>query len=603
MPQDTLDIRKPSTSKSAVPSRDPDNSGKIATDIFADLEATLDEVTDTNPRITSESESASERVGDLKALLEISIAINSSLVLEDVFQLVMHKAIELMKAERGLIMLSDDHGVLQTKVAYNLCKEEMMEEDFSVSSSITSKVAATGKAVYTSDALADERYANQKSIVELHLRSIMCVPLTVNGKTIGVFYLDNSNQTSMFLKSDLYLFELYAQLVSSALYNASMYDTLLTWESYHKSVVQNSPVGIVVINRQGQVVTINPMALDIFDLNIKDVSTVRYGGTPSIFTELLPAQERPRWQKMITGVLATHEEYADPQHFHNTRYLEKALSIKISPISDMPDGGDGLTMAIEDVTEKVIMEKYVILSEKLVARGEMAASVAHELNNYLSIIANNAELIPINIGRGKLERVESNAKSVVDNVFKIKRFVDSLMDFAQPESEYVSYDIRHLIDDLLFSQRIQPRFKQIHFNVDLSDAVPNIEIDVGQIQQVLMNLLNNAADAIQERTLVTNGQGAEFKQQITISALWDEMVESVVIKIGDNGMGMTEEVAAKVFSLHFSTKKGGHGLGLHNCKKIAEQHGGTLKHESMRGEGTTFTLVLPRNKVLPGNAS
>ena len=103
----------------------------------------LDEVTDTNPRIATESQASTERVEDLKALLEISIGINSSLVLEDVFQIVMHKAVELMKAERGLIMLLDGEGNLQTKVAYNLCKEEMMEEDFSISSSITSQVAGT----------------------------------------------------------------------------------------------------------------------------------------------------------------------------------------------------------------------------------------------------------------------------------------------------------------------------------------------------------------------------------------------------------------------------------------------------------------------------
>ncbi len=74
-----------------------------------------------------------------------------------------------MQAERGLIMLLDADGELQMKSAYNLCKEQMMEEDFRISSSITSQVARTGKPVYTSDAMADDRYAHQKSVVELHL--------------------------------------------------------------------------------------------------------------------------------------------------------------------------------------------------------------------------------------------------------------------------------------------------------------------------------------------------------------------------------------------------------------------------------------------------
>ncbi len=571
------------------------DSGSIATDIFADLEATLDEVAQSNPRIESEREVSSKRISDFKALLEVSIAINSSLVLDDVLQMVMHKAIELMQAERGLIMLLDEHGELQVKAAYNLCKEQMMEEDFRISSSITSRVASTGKAVYTSDALADERYANQKSIVELHLRSIMCVPLTVAGRIIGVIYLDNSNKAQMFLKSDLYLFELYASLVSNALHNASMFNSLQSWEAYHKSVVKNSPVGIIVIDKKGRIVTMNPVALEIFDFNKDDIEMIGASESPTIFLDSLPELERPRWKKMIKTVLKTKEEFSDARYFHNTGYLEKALSIKISPISGLPDGGEGLTMAVEDITEKVIMEKYVILSEKLVARGEMAASVAHELNNYLSIISNNAELMSINIGRGKFEAVQFNSKSIVDNVFKMKRFVDSLMDFAKPDTEYISYDLRHLVDDLLFSLRIQARFKLINFTIDLPDNLPNIEIDVGQIQQVLMNLLNNAADAIEERAVrYEQEEGKTFERQISLSAAYDEDTEEVIIEVTDNGIGMSEETLGKVFNLHFSTKKGGHGLGLHNCRKIVEQHNGELGPTSTPGEGTTFTLVLPR---------
>jgi signal transduction histidine kinase len=111
--------------------------------------------------------------------------------------------------------------------------------------------------------------------------------------------------------------------------------------------------------------------------------------------------------------------------------------------------------------------------------------------------------------------------------------------------------------------------------------------------------LNNAADAITERIEKIPAETGDYKGQIGLTARWDEENDAVIIQISDNGIGMTEQVSAKVFSLHFSTKKGGHGLGLHNCKKIAEQHGGTLTHTSEYGRGTTFTLNLPRHKVSP----
>jgi len=563
-------------------------------DVFADLEATLDEVAQANPRIDTEQSDSSKTVSDLKALLEVSLATNSSLVLDDILQIVMHKAIELMQAERGLVMLLDDNGELQVRSVYNLHREETMEEDFKISRSITSQVALTGKSIYTSDALADERYASKQSVVELHLRSIMCVPLMVKEKVIGVIYLDNSNQAKMFLKSDLYLFELYAQMVSNALHNAGMYNSMSSLKHYNESVVGKSPVAIIVIDAKGRLATINSVGLEIFDLNKEDVMLI--GGTdePCHFLDLLPKGEQLRWKSMIDTALTTQQDFSDPRYFHNTGYVEKALSIKISPLPDLLNGNDGLIMAVEDITEKVLMEKYVILSEKLVAKGEMAAAVAHELNNYLAIASNNAELMALNIERGNYDKVVFNSKSITENILKIKRFVDNLMDFSKPKSEFISYDMKHLIDDLLFSLRIQPRFKRMHFTIDLSPDIPNLEMDVGLIQQVLMNLLNNAADTIEEKAIKEEAECKEFKREITVTASYDKDNEKVTVEITDNGLGMSEATLPKIFAMHFTTKKGGHGLGLSNCKKIIEQHHGQLTARSTLGQGSTFTVTLPR---------
>ncbi|RKX24277.1 MAG: hypothetical protein DRP47_11625, partial [Candidatus Zixiibacteriota bacterium] len=219
---------------------------------------------------------------------------------------------------------------------------------------------------------------------------------------------------------------------------------------------------------------------------------------------------------------------------------------------------------------------------------------AHELNNYLAITANNAELLVINIDRDKMDKVQFNAKAITENVHKIKRFVDNLMDFSRPESEFISYDIRHLIDDLLFSLRVQPRFKRTHFSIDLDSKAPNLEMDVGQIQQVLMNLLNNAADAVEERIIKSEDDTAKFKRKLSITTTYNEEKEKLTIIIADNGIGMTKDTLSKIFSLHFTTKKGGHGLGLANCRKIVEQHHGELLCESEYEQGTTFTIILPR---------
>ncbi len=567
-----------------------------STDIFADLEATLDRVAEANPRVQEGPAQTGRSITDLRALLEVSLAINSSLVLDDVLQIVMHKAIELMGAERGLVMLLNDEGELQTRCAYNLCKEEMKDEDFRVSSSVAFEVIRTGKSIYTSDALSDERYANQQSILELHLRSIMCVPIKVKDRIIGIIYLDNSEQARMFLKSDLYLFELYAQLVSNALHNAEIYQSLLNLQKYTELVIQKSPIGLVVLDNHARISKINSVALAIFDINKDKINLAGENGPPTAFLELMPEKEQSRWQYMIEAVLSAKEDFSDPRYFHNTGYEEKVLSIKISSLSQLPRGGDGIVMSIEDITEKVIMEKYVILSEKLVAKGEMAASIAHELNNYLAIASNNAELLSMNVDGKNFEKAKFNASTIVDNVFKIKRFVDSLMDFSRPETEYINYNVKHLIEDLLFSLRVQPRFKSAHFTVDIAHDLPNIEMDVGQIQQVLMNLFNNGADATEERAIAEQKAGRQYKRQLSVKAGYDRPNEKVTIEVSDNGVGMSEETMKRLFNLHFTTKKSGHGLGLVNCQKIIEQHQGKITPRSTLGQGTTFVISLPRHQ-------
>jgi len=567
-----------------------------STDIFADLEATLDRVAEANPRIAEEQSETGKSTADLRALLEVSLAINSSLVLDDVLQIVMHKAIELMGAERGLIMLLNDEDELQIRCAYNLCKEEMKEEDFRVSNSVAFKVINSGESLYLSDAQSDERFANQQSIMELHLRSIMCVPITVKDKIIGIIYLDNSVQARMFLKSDLYLFELYAQMVSNALHNAEIYQSLLNLQRYTESVIQKSPIGLVVLDNHARISKINSVALEIFDLNKDKINLDSEDTPPTAFLELMPEKEQSRWQYMIEAVLSSKEDFADPRYFHNTGYEEKALSIKISPLSQLPNGVDGIVMTIEDITEKVIMEKYLILSEKLVAKGEMAASIAHELNNYLAIASNNAELLSMNVDRKSFDKAKFNASTIVDNVFKIKRFVDSLMDFSRPETEYINYNVKHLIEDLLFSLRVQPRFKSTHFTVDIAHDLPNIEMDVGQIQQVLMNLLNNGADATEEKAIAEQKAGRQFKRELSIKANYDRPNDKIIIEVSDNGIGMSDDTQKRLFNLHFTTKKSGHGLGLVNCQKIIEQHQGKITPRSTLGKGTTFVISLPRHQ-------
>ncbi len=361
-------------------------------------------------------------------------------------------------------------------------------------------------------------------------------------------------------------------------------------------VVRHSPIGMMVLDNNLSILAANPKAYEIFDLDMPRIRTAAETDQPTSFLETLPDEEVPRWRSLLTTVLISSEEFTESRFYHHTKFLEKVLSLRICPLPELPGEVTGLCLTFEDVTDKVTLEQYVILSEKLVARGEMAASVAHQLNNHLAIIANNAELMTLNVDRRRYEKAKFNSKSIIDNVFKIKLFAEGLLDHARPQAEYINYDIKHLIDDLLFSLRVQSRFKLIHFTVDMADEIPNVEMDVGQIQQVLLNMLNNAADAIDQKAIKLYGGPSPYKREIEVVAQFDKSLDMLIVDITDNGMGIPKETMPKVFTLHFTTKRGGHGLGLYNCKMIAEQHGGTLTASSVENEGSTFSLTLPRQQ-------
>ncbi|MEW6412086.1 MAG: ATP-binding protein [Candidatus Zixiibacteriota bacterium] len=357
-------------------------------------------------------------------------------------------------------------------------------------------------------------------------------------------------------------------------------------------IISRTPVGIIAIDSHCQVVAINSAALEVLDINRDRVSLVSRGTTPTIFCDLLPEKEQSRWQYMINIALSTQEDYSHDRYYHNTGYVEKVISIRMSPLKGVDCGG--LVITVEDITDKVLMEKYLVLSEKLAAKGEVASSVARELEEYLRGASRGSEDAEREIEGKKYAKAKDSIQKVTENIVRIRQFVDSLIDFSEPGPDYISYDIKHLIEDLLFSLRMQPGFKKTHFTIEMSQEIPNLEMDVGQIQRVLLNILNNCADAIEEKAVEYQAEGQELKREIEIRASYDKLREKVTVEISDNGVGMTEETMGKIFNMHFSTKKSGHGLGLYHAKRIVKQHRGDLVASSVYSEGTTIALTLPR---------
>ncbi len=528
---------------------------------------------------------------DLASLYDVSQAVNSTLILDDILSLVMTRAIRLLNAERGFLMLLDEDGNLQFKTAHNIRKEQLDSHDMKISTTVADMVVKTGEAVYTSDAQIDDRFSQKASIIDLNIRSAMCVPLMIQKRTIGVLYLDNSSQANIFLKQDLKLFEMFAAQAAVAIHNAGLYTEVLELQKYQENILKNTPVGILVINHDTIITTANETSIQLYSrigwqANAK--GEVKLTGVK--LEDTMPAEFYKHFAKTVKA--ASSEPVEINRLSVQNEGEEIVLRIKICPFENTSNKPHGHIIMIEDITEQVVMEQYLILSEKFIAKGEMAAAIGHELNNYLTAISTNAQLLAMNLEKGVTDKINNKIDVIVENVDHIKRFTDGLMDFSSLESKPVNFEFKKLLEDLVFFVHPQQAFKRVSFEIDIPDDLPTVFIDVGQIHQVILNLFINAADAFKEES---DGTG-----NISVVARTIDDGKAVQIKISDDGPGIAADIKDKIFDPHITSKKDGHGFGLWTCQRIVNNHRGSVTAYNSEQGGAVFELVLPTSDTRNG---
>lgn len=249
---------------------------------------------------------------------------------------------------------------------------------------------------------------------------------------------------------------------------------------------------------------------------------------------------------------------------------------------------ENLTLLIE--TEKSYQElqslqEQIIGLEQMATQGRISAEIGHELNNYLTVIMGNFQILDMKIRKGDIQSLNKQLEPISTNLEKIKSFAEGLLDFSTLKARKAECDINDLIRKTLAFIKPQNIFRNIFFLTELKPNLPRLSVDSGQIQQVLYNLLNNAADAMGKR----KGEGGN----ITIGTDYQPENKLVEMWVSDTGRGMSEEELKKVFTTGFTTKESGHGMGLSICTKIIESHQGTIQVESKLDEGTTFRVKLP----------
>jgi two-component system sensor kinase FixL len=342
-----------------------------------------------------------------------------------------------------------------------------------------------------------------------------------------------------------------------------------------RAIVDTATEGIVTIDEKGSIETLNGAAERLFGYRLNDL----VGRNVSM---LMPEPWASEHDGYLRRYLVTGEKriIGIGREVVGRRRDGTEFPIDLSVGEGSFAGRRFFTAVIRDVTERKEMQTKLAQTERLAAVGELAAGVAHEVNNPINTIINCAQLIQD--GDSK----DENCRTIIEEGQRIAEIVHSLLQFARDDRDRPQPTSVHDVVQRTL-KLIAENLKRHGITVDVvvPDSVPPVLARPQQLQQVLLNLLINSKDALVQ----AGGDG----RRVAIAATVRDV--GVEITVADNGPGVPAELGARIFEPFVTTKRarGGTGLGLSISKSIVEGYGGTIGLDSTPGRGATFRICLP----------
>jgi len=244
------------------------------------------------------------------------------------------------------------------------------------------------------------------------------------------------------------------------------------------------------------------------------------------------------------------------------------------------DGEQGLLILFQDLTELKKLERRARFNEQLAAVGELAAGIAHEIRNPLASISGSVQVLSNELTVGSAER--RLMEIIVSESNRLSKILEDFLRFVRPQERRVAdFDVASAVTEVMDLFRLSDEVSDAHrIEVDVSPAHSELSGDRDQIRQIIYNIAKNAV-----RAMAAGG---------TLTVLGREEDAWYSIRFTDTGRGMSEEELGRLFTPFSTAFDGGTGLGMAIVRRIVEDHGGAIDAESRPGEGTTVTVMLPR---------
>ncbi len=564
------------------------------------------------------------RIGEINALYEAGKSIGSTSNLKDLLRQIVTLASNVTDAQVGSIMLLDERNKFLTiEAAIGLSKEIIEKTQLAIGESIAGSVALKGEPLIVENVeehsqfkrVSKERYGSA---------SLLCAPLKIKNKVIGVINMANKDGDENFTSNDLRMLTTFAAQAAIAVDDANQFEKkrrrLIEFEILHEMTKEmqgvNSLKGFrdMLFKKLERVFPIDYSIWLSWDEENKIFVIESVSGVKDI---PLTASGKIDLSKMDLESLVIKAPEMDELEQDDIKKLTKILAAKIRDNAILPNpleaslavpifrNGDLIFAAFigsfsdhyyneDDISlAKLVISQSALLFEKekallnatrLLTMGNMISEISHDLRRPLTTIKGGLQIIR---GRWAEESNDSELfQTVEDEVIRMNELVRELVDFSNPNKyQTEKVNLKSLIDKACHLIQQDLDKKKIKFETQFEEADWQVIVNKNQILEAFLNLFINAIDVMPHGgTINVHGmiERPEHKKQ-----------NYLALKVSDTGEGIKKENISKIFDRYFTTKSTGTGLGLAVVERIISAHDGTLSVSSEYGKGTTFTIYLP----------
>lgn len=516
-----------------------------------------------------------KRNRELALLNEISTYIGRAVGdLERVFDETLQAVLQAMDASTGAVLLVGPDGLHMDIKAREGFSPELGRSlhDVVLSSDILELTDEEG-AFLDIDAL----FASQPELSRIVERESLKQPLVAilwgEDGAIGLLAIADERKSN-YAEDERQLLRAVAAQLGVAVRNIELIGGIKKAKKEWEVTFDAMTDGVAILDRELNIIRANYSMAEMLGISMPDIIG-RKGYeifTPDTATDILGHQQ----SVIEKGRQATIEVAADGSG--------RILRLAFDPVVDAGGRVVGLVNIASDITEQRQLREQLLQSEKMAAIGQLVAGVAHELNNPLTGIMGYAELL---LRRGAVSNGEAgnDLLAIRGEAERASRIVSNLLSFARKQPAQKSHvSINEAVDTVVELRQYELKMNNIRIEMDLDEKLPKTSADLHQIEQVLLNIINNAEQAIME-------SGSAGTIRISTAATG----RNILMIIEDDGPGIAAEVISQIFNPFFTTKEVGKGtgLGLSICYGIIKDHGGDIRVESDGERGARFMIEIP----------